>query len=293
MREGCEIGDGNQQIPRSQLSRTIPRSSVGTATSPSECVASCATPCFPYWHLQWAGGFDSRRRCPGISLGSRPPLSSAIIFWLAKESACFSLKCPRPIFYIAFERESRLVHRYVRHTHQHSKWGTGLCSRHCVWGAGGRSLWAHVLPPLAQYRRRVIEWQQICASCWTYLTDTITSVSWTKRRSGLWVLNSVCIPPPAACRFPRWIASLPNIGFSRERFEPGSHIADEPNRLAIHPEICVHLVEVSTSENLHNDRPSTLLKSVPVENERCGGHSPSCSTNGWHRGLFPSWRSRY
>ena len=47
---------------------------------------------------------------------------------------------PRPIFYGAFERESRLVHRYVRHTHQYSKWGTGLCSRYCVWGAGGRSL---------------------------------------------------------------------------------------------------------------------------------------------------------
>ena len=62
------------------------------------------------------------------------------------------------------------------------------------------------------------------------------------------------------------------LGFSRETFEPGqSHIADEPNRLAIHWEICVHLAEVSTSENIHNGRPSTLLKSVPFENERCGG----------------------
>ena len=62
------------------------------------------------------------------------------------------------------------------------------------------------------------------------------------------------------------------LGFSQERFEPGkSHIADEPNRLAIHREICVHLAEISTSENLHNGRPSTLLKSVPVENEMCGG----------------------
>ena len=47
---------------------------------------------------------------------------------------------PHPIFYGAFERVSRLIHRYVCHTHPHSKWGTGLCSRHCVWGAGGRSL---------------------------------------------------------------------------------------------------------------------------------------------------------
>ena len=63
------------------------------------------------------------------------------------------------------------------------------------------------------------------------------------------------------------------LGFSRETFGPGqSHIADEPHR-----EICVHLAEVSNSENiqngrpLHNGHPSTLLKSVPVENERCGG----------------------
>ena len=33
----------------------------------------------------------------------------------------------------------------------------------------------------------------------------------------------------------------------------------------------MHLAEMSTSENLHNGRPSTLLRSVPVENERCGG----------------------
>ena len=33
----------------------------------------------------------------------------------------------------------------------------------------------------------------------------------------------------------------------------------------------MHLAEISTSENLHNGRPSTLLRSIPVENERCGG----------------------
>ena len=32
----------------------------------------------------------------------------------------------------------------------------------------------------------------------------------------------------------------------------------------------MHLAGVSTSENLHNGRPSTLLRSVLVENERCG-----------------------
>ena len=68
----------------------------------------------------------------------------------------------------------------------------------------------------------------------------------------------------------RGLADL--LGFSREFFEPGqSHIADKPHRLFTHREICVHLAEVSTSENLHNGRASTLLKSIPVENERCGG----------------------
>ena len=55
-------------------------------------------------------------------------------------------------------------------------------------------------------------------------------------------------------------------------FEPGqSHIADKLHRLFTHREICVHLTEVNTSENLHNGSPSTLLKPIPVENERCGG----------------------
>ena len=45
---------------------------------------------------------------------------------------------PRPICCRAFERVGPLVHalgHYVRHTHRHSKWGTGLsyiCSRHYV-----------------------------------------------------------------------------------------------------------------------------------------------------------------
>ena len=52
----------------------------------------------------------------------------------------------RPILRRAIKRKCLCSHalgHYVRHTHQHSKWGTGLsciCSRHCVWGAGGRSL---------------------------------------------------------------------------------------------------------------------------------------------------------
>ena len=32
----------------------------------------------------------------------------------------------------------------------------------------------------------------------------------------------------------------------------------------------MHLAEVSSSDNLHNGHPSTLLKSVLIENEKCG-----------------------
>ena len=61
----------------------------------------------------------------------------------------------RPICCRAFEWVGPLVHalgHYVRHTPRHSKLGNRscICSRHCVSGAEGRSLWAHVLPPLAQ-----------------------------------------------------------------------------------------------------------------------------------------------
>ena len=61
------------------------------------------------------------------------------------------------------------------------------------------------------------------------------------------------------------------LGFSRDRFEPGkTSSAGEPHRLAVCREICVHLAEVSSSDNLHNGHPSTLLRSFPVEKERCG-----------------------
>ena len=95
--------------------------------------------------------------------------------------------------------------------------------------------------------------------------------------SSLWAPNFVCMPQPAAklsaekrLGLNRRLADL--LGFSRDTFEPGkTYIADEPHRLAVHREICVHLTEISTSENLYNSRPSTLLRSVPVKNERCGG----------------------
>ena len=59
--------------------------------------------------------------------------------------------------------------------------------------------------------------------------------------------------------------------FSQEIFEPGKeYTADKPHRLAVYREICVHLAEVSSSDNLHNGHPSTLLRSVLIENEKCG-----------------------
>ena len=61
------------------------------------------------------------------------------------------------------------------------------------------------------------------------------------------------------------------VGFSQEIFQPGKeYTADKPHRLAVYRGICVHLAEVSSSDNLHNGHPSTLLRSVPVEYEKCG-----------------------
>ena len=60
------------------------------------------------------------------------------------------------------------------------------------------------------------------------------------------------------------------LGFSRDRFEPGkTYIAGKPYRRAVYLKICVHLAEASSSDNLHDGHPSTLLRSVPVENEIC------------------------
>ncbi|MCU7902351.1 MAG: hypothetical protein KZQ66_10430 [Candidatus Thiodiazotropha sp. (ex Lucinoma aequizonata)] len=68
----------------------------------------------------------------------------------------------------------------------------------------------------------------------------------------------------------RGLAEL--LGFARVAFDPGkTYTAAGPHGLTIHREICISLNELSTSENLHNGRPSTLLRSVPVENEGCGG----------------------
>ena len=73
------------------------------------------------------------------------------------------------------------------------------------------------------------------------------------------------------------------LGFSQNTFEAGkallrngptrsrkTYTADEPHGLAVHREVYIHLAELSTSENLTNGQPSTLLRSIPVENEKRG-----------------------
>ena len=73
------------------------------------------------------------------------------------------------------------------------------------------------------------------------------------------------------------------LGFSQNAFEAEkmflrngptrsskTYTADEPHGLAVHREVYIHLAELSTSENLTNGQPSTLLRSIPVENEKRG-----------------------
>ena len=49
-----------------------------------------------------------------------------------------------------------------------------------------------------------------------------------------------------------------------------TYTADEPHGLAVHREVYIHLAELSTSGNLTNGQPSTLLRSILVENEKRG-----------------------
>ena len=73
------------------------------------------------------------------------------------------------------------------------------------------------------------------------------------------------------------------LGFSQNTFEAEqmllrngptrssiTYTADEPHGLAVHWEVYIHLAELSTSENLTNGQPSTLLRFIPVENEKRG-----------------------
>ena len=73
------------------------------------------------------------------------------------------------------------------------------------------------------------------------------------------------------------------LGFSQNTFEGAkmllrnglttsgaTYTADKPHTLAVHREVYIHLAELSTSQNLTNGQPSTLLRSIPVENEKRG-----------------------
>ena len=73
------------------------------------------------------------------------------------------------------------------------------------------------------------------------------------------------------------------LGFSKNTFDGtkmhlrngltrfgGTYTADEPHMLVVHREVYIHLAELSTSENLTNGQPSTLLRSITVENENRG-----------------------
>ena len=93
------------------------------------------------------------------------------------------------------------------------------------------------------------------------------------------------------------------LGFSQNTFEAEkmllrngptrsskTYTADEPHVLAVHREIYIQLAELGTSENLTNGQPSTLLRSIPVENEKRGvGRTisfKSCNIKGLRQILF-------
>ena len=73
------------------------------------------------------------------------------------------------------------------------------------------------------------------------------------------------------------------LGFSKNTFEGGKMLlrngltrssdtctADEPHRLAVHREVYIYLAELSTSENLTNGQPNTLLRSIPSKTKKRG-----------------------
>ena len=93
------------------------------------------------------------------------------------------------------------------------------------------------------------------------------------------------------------------LGFSQNTFEAEkmllrngptrsskTYTADEPYGLAVHREVYIHLAELSTSENLTNGQPSTLLRSIPVETKNgVPGelyHFKSCNIKGLRQVLF-------
>ena len=142
------------------------------------------------------------------------PLSSTI-FWLARGSVCFSLKCPPALYFTVLlnEKADLSIAMYVTLTDIQNGEPVSVPGTAC----GGLEV---ALCELTYYHR----WLNISAEIKNSMFDghtvlgipkgTITSVSWTKRRSGLWALNSVCMPQPGACIFPQknawcWIRGWP------------------------------------------------------------------------------------
>ena len=77
-----------------------------------------------------------------------------------------------------------------------------------------------------------------------------------------------------------------SLGFDITTVKPEQVLtASRQPELAVHREVFVHLRELSTSENLLNGKPSTLLYSVSVENTSCGGGRTVSITNRMYKRL--------
>lgn len=65
---------------------------------------------------------------------------------------------------------------------------------------------------------------------------------------------------------------MKTLGFTDNIIEPNQVVTGTKHpQLAIHKKLNVHLGQLSTYQNIYNGMPSTLLRAVPVENEKCGG----------------------
>lgn len=76
------------------------------------------------------------------------------------------------------------------------------------------------------------------------------------------------------------------LGFPKKLIAPGIMvIGNRHPRLAIHKALYIHLSQISTTDNFYNGLPSTLLQSIPVENERCGGGRTTTLTSPQYKRL--------
>ena len=68
------------------------------------------------------------------------------------------------------------------------------------------------------------------------------------------------------------LANTLGLGFTQDAFEPGKPTVQWKQTvwLSIESYVCTFL-KLALQIRLHNGRPSTLLRSIPVENEKCYG----------------------